>query len=116
MEEKSIDIVREKLKKRREEAETPEEKRGLDGIIEMVNENDFFFLTIPVKTAAKIFSLLDLEDDQVRELYRDLISVENQMKFDKYQMEQKKSRVVSIVNKFLKNKKNTREDDDDDAR
>ena len=29
MEKKSIDIVREKLKKKREEVETPEAKRGL---------------------------------------------------------------------------------------
>ena len=101
MEKKSIDIVRELVEKKREEAKTPEQKRALDDILNMMNENDFFFLTVSPYQAARLFTWLDIEEKQAIKLYRDLVSKKNKREFRKLRMEQKKDRGFSLI-KVLK--------------
>lgn len=113
MEKKSIDIVKEIIKKKREESERPEEKIGLTKILDLIDKNEFCFLALSPSTVARLFSGLGMEDKQAIELYRDLVSKENRRKYKEYMREQRKNRVVSAINEFFKNKKINREDDDD---
>ena len=102
MKKRSIDIVRQIVMEKRAEALTPKQKRGLDIILNLMNENDFYFFTIPPKTAARLFTALDIEEDRGIELYRDLVSKENKRKYREYKREQKKKTGVSFFDKILK--------------
>ena len=105
MEKRSIDIVRQIIMEKREKEKdtlTPEQMRALDRIINLMNENDFFFLTIPPRGAAKLFAILHIEEDRAIKLYRDLVSKENKRKYKKYRREQEKKTGVSFFDKILK--------------
>lgn len=116
MEKKSIDIVKEIIKKKRKESERPEEIIGLSKFLDLIDENEFYFLTVSPYMVARLFSGLGMEEKQAIELYRDLVSKENKRKYKEYKREQRKNHVVSAINEFFKNKNINREDDADDAR
>ena len=86
---RAIDFVREEMNKRREKCKTPEEEKKIDDIIELLNWNDYIFLEIDGNSSFIIFSLIGVEDTIGPQLYRELLSKENQKKYAKFKIDKK---------------------------
>lgn len=110
---KAIDIIRDEMAKRKEECKTEEEEKKIDKKIEFLNENDYVFFTIDYREAISIFETLGMDENYAIELYRELLSKENQKEYEVFTKKQNKRRIINgvkqlvrkvFVNKMTRNK------------
>ena len=78
MQQRAIDIVREKIEKSRKKYKTESEQEGVDIVLKVLNSSDYVFFELSPENASKVFVMADIHGEEAKRLYKELLSPENQ--------------------------------------